>query len=170
MGLGDVSKAVIPKVVLVSRAGGGGSCIRRAALFLTLVMHRSESLPRSRWRRRAFCPAQAAERFARRLRVKSEAHGHRASNGIFEVRLEIEGEAHAPACAPRGSGQDGKSAFRRHRVRARRARRRRNGFSHPRFSVGSGANRCAKPRRGAGGRALKGHGLGVEKGPRSEGL
>jgi len=95
MGLGDVSKAVIPKVALVSKPITGGvictrsfiphRCHASVGVFAAVSVATACILPGSAAAPYAVVPQGAVKRM-----------GIEHPCGIFEVRLEIEGDANAP--------------------------------------------------------------------------
>jgi 4-oxalomesaconate tautomerase len=95
MGLGDVSRAVVPKVTLVSKPVAGGvvstrsfiphACHASIGVFAAVTVATACILPGS-----AAAPyAEAPPGQVKRMSIEHPS-------GIFEVRLEIEGEADAP--------------------------------------------------------------------------
>ena len=95
MGLGDVSRAVIPKVALVSKPVAGGAvstrsfiprnCHASIGVFAAVTVATACILPGSAAATCAEVPPGAVKRM-----------GIEHPGGIFEVRLEVEGEANAP--------------------------------------------------------------------------
>ena len=95
MGLGDVSKAVIPKVALVSRPAAGGVISTRS--FIPHNCHASIGVFAAVTVATAcILPGSAAAPYAEVPPGPVKRMGMEHPGGIFEVRLEVEGPADAP--------------------------------------------------------------------------
>jgi 4-oxalomesaconate tautomerase len=95
MGLGDVSKAVVPKVALISRPIAGGAVCARS--FIPHRCHASIGVFAAVSVATAcILPGSVAAAYAETPEGAVKRMGIEHPGGIFEVRLEVEGPADAP--------------------------------------------------------------------------